>query len=209
MCQYWCTAGHFKPTQCITTNCVPTVPFTLVADDDVTQEARASAAAMLEYSGPSTLTQWGQDKMSAILIMDNILKFIFLRENIWISIKKNTEICSQGSNWQYADNVSDNGLAPNIIWSKDELGYRCINATLRPNELKGRQNCGAVMLSNDSWHISLVWVPGIFYWFLVFIHFFNFCLLFFSQMILLWNSFFSINSFVLLYSIHVFSILSY
>ena len=50
-----------------------------------------------------------------------------------------TEICSQGSNWQYANIGSDNGLAPNrrqaIIWSNGGLGCRRIYASLGLNEL--------------------------------------------------------------------------
>ena len=49
------------------------------------------------------------------------------------------EVCSQGSNWQYASIGSDNGSAPNrrqaIIWTNDDLGYRCINASLGLTEL--------------------------------------------------------------------------
>ena len=54
-------------------------------------------------------------------------------------------ICSQGSNWQYANIVSDNGLAPNrrqaIIWTNDGLGCRriCIHALLDLNDLNNDQ----------------------------------------------------------------------
>ena len=51
-----------------------------------------------------------------------------------------TEICSQGSNWQWYSTGSDNGLVLNIpqaiIWTSDGLGWWHINASLGLNELK-------------------------------------------------------------------------
>ena len=49
------------------------------------------------------------------------------------------QICSQGSNWQYASIGSDNGLAPNrrqaIIWTNAGLVHWCIYVSLGFNEL--------------------------------------------------------------------------
>ena len=54
---------------------------------------------------------------------DDIFKYIFLNENVWISIKISLNVCSQGSNQQYSSIGSDNGLAPSrrqaIIWTED------------------------------------------------------------------------------------------
>ena len=54
---------------------------------------------------------------------DDIFQCIFLNEDIGISIKFFTEVCSQGSNWQYPSIGSVNGLAPSrrqaIIWTND------------------------------------------------------------------------------------------
>ena len=47
---------------------------------------------------------------SGRLLVDDILKCIFLNENVHVSIKKFTDVCSQGSNWQYASICSDSGL---------------------------------------------------------------------------------------------------
>ena len=55
----------------------------------------------------------------------DILKWIFLKENVWISIKNFIEVCSEGSNYQYSSIGSDNGLVPSrgqaIIWTNDDL----------------------------------------------------------------------------------------
>ena len=50
-------------------------------------------------------------------------KCIFLNKNVWIPIKKITEVCSKGSNYQHPSTGSDNGLALSrrqaIIWTND------------------------------------------------------------------------------------------
>ena len=60
-------------------------------------------------------------------------------DNIFKCISLN-EICSLGSNWQYDNIVSDNGLALNrpraINWTNGGLGYQRIYTSLSLNELK-------------------------------------------------------------------------
>ena len=97
-----------------------------------------------DYSNLSTrtvtglLTHWGRDNMAAIS------QTIFYNTFSWIKmlkfpLKKSTEICSQGSNWQHSSTGLDNGLAPNrrqaIIWTNDVLGCRRIYGSLGLNGL--------------------------------------------------------------------------
>ena len=55
--------------------------------------------------------------------LDDIIKCIFLNENVWISIKISLEVCSWGSKQQFPNIGSDNGLASArrqaIIWTTD------------------------------------------------------------------------------------------
>ena len=68
------------------------------------------------------IAHWDRDKMDGIF-PDDIFKCIFLNGNIKISIKKITEVCSQGSNQLFSSIGSDNGVAPGrrqtIIWTNN------------------------------------------------------------------------------------------
>ena len=87
---------------------------------------------------------------------DDILKCIFLNENVWVLIKI-SQVCSQGSNQQYSSIGSDNGLAPPrrqaIVWAyvgqitnayvrqsaSMDFNWHWINLTIAP-PLVGRTN---------------------------------------------------------------------
>ena len=68
---------------------------------------------------------------------DDILKWIFFNENIWILIKLSLKFVPNG---QQTSIGSGNGLALNrrqaIIWTNQGLVYWCINASLSLIELK-------------------------------------------------------------------------
>ena len=86
---------------------------------------RPSVEYMPEWTGLSHLPL---NKIAAILA-DDIFKWIFYGENVWVSIKNFTEVCSQESNWQWLSPGLDNGLAPNrrqaIIWTNaDPIHWR-------------------------------------------------------------------------------------
>ena len=57
------------------------------------------------------------------LFADDILKCIFLNENVWIPIEISLRFVPKGPNWQYSSFGLDNGLAPSrrqaIIWTND------------------------------------------------------------------------------------------
>ena len=71
--------------------------------------------------------------MAATLTYDTF-KYKFVKENVLILIKKITEICSLGSNWQYSSIGSDNDFAQTrrqvVIWTNDGIVYRLIYASL-------------------------------------------------------------------------------
>ena len=75
-------------------------------------------------------------------LADNIFKYIFLYENVWISLKISLKFAPK----VWIHNISAlvqiiwyNGLALTwgraIIWTNDDLGYRCISASLGLNKL--------------------------------------------------------------------------
>ena len=72
---------------------------------------------------------------------DGVFKCFLLNENVWtwIDISFHFQVCSWGSNQQYSNIGSDNGLVPTrwqaIIWTKDGLGWWRIYASLGLNEL--------------------------------------------------------------------------
>ena len=69
-------------------------------------------------------------------------KYLNLNENF-------TDVCSQGSNSQYASIGSDNALVPNrrqtIIWTNDDLGYQYMYASLGLNGINEWCMCASVM----------------------------------------------------------------
>ena len=79
---------------------------------------------------------------------DDIFKYIFLYEKVRISLDF-TEIWSYGSNQQYSNIGSDDGLVPTrrqaIIWTNDGTCYQRIYASLGLKELKGISNVRYVM----------------------------------------------------------------
>ena len=54
---------------------------------------------------------------------DDILKCIFLNEDVWIANEISLKFVPKGPNWQYSSIGLDNGLAPSrrqaIIWTND------------------------------------------------------------------------------------------
>ena len=95
-------------------------------------------SGLLKLKHGKNLTHWGGGKMVAISQMTFSNAFSWMKMfKFWLNF---TEVCSQGSNWQYSKIGSDNGLAPNkrqaIIWTNDALGCRRINASLGLNELR-------------------------------------------------------------------------
>ena len=88
--------------------------------------------------GGFCLTHWGLDKMAAI--SQTTFQMHFLE---WKCLNFNwnfTEVCSQGSNWQFSSIGSDNGLAPNrrqaVIWTNVVQGCRRIDVVLSLSELR-------------------------------------------------------------------------
>ena len=85
------------------------------------------------YMKVSKSTHWDLNKM-ADMSGDNILKCIFLTENVCIFIQIFTEICSKKFSWEQAINCLGNGLVLNrtqpIIWTNDDFIYRCNLASL-------------------------------------------------------------------------------
>ena len=83
------------------------------------------------------LRHLGRDKMAMIYqtTFSNAFWYIIMFE---FGLKA-TEICSQGSIWQYFSTGSDNGLVSNrwqaIIWTIDVLGCPHLYASLSLNEL--------------------------------------------------------------------------
>ena len=70
---------------------------------------------------------------------DDILKWIFLYENLWISIKISLKFVPREPNKQYSSFGSDNGLVPNrqqaIICTSADPIHRRIYAALGGDEL--------------------------------------------------------------------------
>ena len=86
-----------------------------------------------------------------------------------------TELCSQGSNWQYASIGSDNGLVPNrrqaIIWNNGGLGCQLIYASRGLNELRTGavwSQCYRYWPNHDFVHVN--WVDIIWVVFVAFRH---------------------------------------
>ena len=72
---------------------------------------------------------------------------------------KFAEVCSQGSNWQYASIGLNNGFAPNrrpaIIWTNNDLDYWRRYASLDVNDLK---QSTTIKYTNDTSYHTLMLV---------------------------------------------------
>ena len=68
---------------------------------------------------------------------DDILKWIFVNENAWISIKISLEFVSRGPINNIPSLVHIMSWRQAIIWTNDGLGYRRIYASLSLNGWKG------------------------------------------------------------------------
>ena len=77
-----------------------------------------------------------------------------------------TEVCSQGTNQQYSNIVSDNGLALNrwqaIFWNCVGMLYWCIYASLGLNDNKEIQ-CGAIIMQSIFSSILTKYIPWMYF----------------------------------------------
>ena len=92
------------------------------------------------YLIPNVILHTLMHRQSGRHFLDDIVKCIFMNENVKISIKISLKSVSQGSTLQYSSIGSDNGLAPSrrqaIIWINGSIVYWRIYASLGLNELR-------------------------------------------------------------------------